>query len=116
MFFGTITHVEETIRKLLDQAAWEQHPIRFLIIDLALVGGLDMSSAEAFARVNRLLTAKGVTLIFCGVSMDSAVAHALQAVDLWTDHEEGVEAFEDLNQALECTFPPSLSLGLGAGY
>ncbi|KAG8935275.1 hypothetical protein FRC01_003025 [Tulasnella sp. 417] len=103
LFFGTITHVEETIRKLLDQAAWERHPIRFLIIDLALVGGLDMSSAEAFARVHRLLTAKSVTLIFCGVSADSTIAHALQAVDLWTDHEEGVEAFEDLNQALEWT-------------
>lgn len=103
LFFGTITNVEETIRKLLDQAAWERHPIRFLIIDLALVGGLDMSSAEAFARVHRLLTAKSVTLIFCGVSADSTIAHALQAVDLWTDHEDGVEAFEDLNQALEWT-------------
>lgn len=30
VFFGTITKVEEEIRKLLDMAAWESNPIRFL--------------------------------------------------------------------------------------
>jgi hypothetical protein len=30
VFFGTITKVEEEIRKLLDLAAWESNPIRFL--------------------------------------------------------------------------------------
>jgi SulP family sulfate permease len=61
-----------------------------------------MSSAEAFGRVHRLLTAKGVILIFCGISPESPVAQALQSVDLWTDQGLGVEVFEDLNNALEC--------------
>ncbi|KAG8905675.1 hypothetical protein FRB99_008448 [Tulasnella sp. 403] len=103
LFFGTITYVEETIRKFMDHAQWEQHPIRFLIIDLSLVGGLDMSSAEAFGRIHRLLITKNVTLIFCGIAYESPVADALQSVDLWTDKGENVEVFESLNDAMEWT-------------
>ncbi|KAG9028683.1 hypothetical protein FRB95_006157 [Tulasnella sp. JGI-2019a] len=101
LFFGTINHVEDTIRRLLDAANWEQQPIRFLIIDLSLVGGLDMSSAEAFVRLHRLLVEKGIILIFCGMGFESAVAKALKAVDLWTDRALNVEIFEELNQAME---------------
>ncbi|KAG8875939.1 hypothetical protein FRB97_004616 [Tulasnella sp. 331] len=101
LFFGTINHVEDTIRRLLDTANWEQSPIRFLIIDLSLVGGLDMSSAEAFVRLHRLLIEKGIIIIFCGTGFESDVAQALKAVDLWTDRAQNVEVFEELNQAME---------------
>lgn len=94
--------MEDTIRRFLDNAAWEEHPIRFLIIDLSLVGGLDMSSAEAFVRVHRLLTAKRVIMIFCGAGFESAVAKALKAVELWTDQTSDVEVFAQLNEAMEC--------------
>jgi SulP family sulfate permease len=30
VFFGTITKVEDEVKKLLDIAAWERNPIRFL--------------------------------------------------------------------------------------
>jgi hypothetical protein len=30
VFFGTITRVEDEIRRLLDIAAWQHNPIRFL--------------------------------------------------------------------------------------
>ncbi|KAG8968392.1 hypothetical protein FRC03_007589 [Tulasnella sp. 419] len=102
LFFGTINHVEDTIRHLLD-ASWATNPIRFLIIDFSLVGGCDMSAAEAFVRVQRLLSAKRVVLIFCGCAPDSAVAKALQGVELWADSMPGVEVFLDLNEALEWT-------------
>lgn len=101
LFFGTINYVEDAIRVRFDNQSWEESPIRFLIVDLSLVGGLDMSSAEAFGRVHRLLQKKGVTLIFCGIG-NVAIAKSLQAVDLWTDSADGVEVFEDLNDAMEC--------------
>ncbi|QRV95907.1 sulfate anion transporter [Ceratobasidium sp. AG-Ba] len=103
IFFGSVTYVESTIRQLIDIANWNKRPIRFLIVDLALVGGLDMSSAEAFVRVQRLLAVKRVTLIVCGVSADSAVGKALQQVDVWADRGTGVEVFETLNEAMEWT-------------
>ena len=104
LFFGTITTVEDEIRKLLDLAKWQQNPIRFLIIDLHLVHGLDFSSAEAFVRVQRLLAAKDVLLILCGAAPNGPVGPALQAVDLWSGRDGArVEVFATLNDALEWT-------------
>lgn len=98
-YAGTITRVEDQCRAILDQHAWEQNPIRFLIIDLALVGGLDLSAAEAFVRVHRLLVAKRVILVFCGQSPTSEVAIALQAVGLWSG---SVQTFATLNEVRKC--------------
>ncbi|WWC89504.1 uncharacterized protein L201_004428 [Kwoniella dendrophila CBS 6074] len=104
LFFGTITAVENEIRHLLDLAKWQHNPIRFLIIDLDLVHGMDFSSAEAFVRVQRLLSAKDVLLILCGAAPNGLVGTALQAVDLWADREgTRVEVFDALNDALEWT-------------
>lgn len=69
-----------------------------------MVYGLDFSSAEAFVRIQRLLAAKGVVLIFCGAHPEGAVGKALQAVELWSDEAEGnVQVFDTLNDALEWT-------------
>ncbi|KAJ1942355.1 hypothetical protein GGF37_003149, partial [Kickxella alabastrina] len=51
MFFGTINGVEAYIRQLLEQRQWQTNPIRFLVLDFALVNGMDFSAAEAFIRV-----------------------------------------------------------------
>ncbi|KAJ7280204.1 sulfate transporter family-domain-containing protein [Mycena rebaudengoi] len=101
LFFGTIAGVEDAIRNLMDEPSWMRNPVRFLIVDLSLVGGVDMSSAEAFVRVQRLLALKHVTLVFCGFSADSSVGKALQSVDVLG--AEGVELFSTLNDAMEWT-------------
>ena len=105
VFFGTISAVEDEIRKLLDFATWSHDPIRFLIIDLHLVHGLDFSSAEAFVRVQRILAAKDVLLILCGAKENGVLESALRAVDLWPGlGEDGrLEVFAGLNEALEWT-------------
>ncbi|KAI0660283.1 sulfate transporter family-domain-containing protein [Cubamyces menziesii] len=101
MFFGTITHVEDTIRALLDEHSWRRNPIRFLVLDLALVAGVDMSAAEAFVRVQRLLAGKKVVLVLCGFSVDSPVGRALGNVGLL--EMDGVELFETFSDAVEWT-------------
>ncbi|TKY89922.1 hypothetical protein EX895_001219 [Sporisorium graminicola] len=103
LFFGTINSVEDLIRRALDIAAWNQNPIRFLIVDYTLVSGVDFSAAEAFLRINRLLMAKDVLLVFCGLNPDSDVGVALRSVDLWADRSENLEVFANLNEALEWT-------------
>ncbi|KAJ4490657.1 sulfate transporter family-domain-containing protein [Lentinula aciculospora] len=101
LFFGTITYVEETIRGIIDAPSWQRNPVRFLVVDLTMVAGVDMSSAEAFVRVQRLLAAKYVTLVFCGFKVDSAVGKALGSVGVMGS--EGVELFSTLNDAMEWT-------------
>ena len=100
LFFGTITHVEESIRSLIDGPSWQHNPVQFLVLDLALVAGVDMSSAEAFVRIQRLLAAKYVTLVFCGFKIDSPIGKALRSVDVLG--ADGVELFSTFNDAMEC--------------
>lgn len=100
LFFGTITHVEETMRTLVCGPAWDVTPIRFFVLDLTLVAGVDMSAAEALMRIQRFLAAKEVVLVFCGFSVDSPVGHALSSIGLLG--MDGVELFSTFNDALEC--------------
>ncbi len=102
MFFGTITHVEQAIRQLLDETSWQRTPIRFLIVDLALVAGVDMSAAEAFMRVQCLLSGKKVVMVLCGFTIESPVGHAFRNVGLLD--LDGVELFTTFNDAMECAY------------
>lgn len=102
LFFGTITYVEESIRSLIEGPSWQSNPVQFLVLDLTLVAGVDMSSAEAFVRIHRLLAAKYVTLVFCGFTNDSPVGNALRSVDVLG--ADGVELFLTFNDAIECMF------------
>ncbi|KAJ3551621.1 hypothetical protein NP233_g13047 [Leucocoprinus birnbaumii] len=101
LFFGTITSVEQTIRDLIEGPSWQRNPIQFLVVDLTLVAGVDMSASEAFVRIQRLLAVKGVTLVFCGFAADSAVGKSLTSVDVLG--AEGVELFSTFNDAMEWT-------------
>jgi SulP family sulfate permease len=101
MFFGTIVSVENRIRALLEEDALQKRPIRFLIIDLWHVTGIDFSAAEAFTRVNRVCTVKNVKMIMCGVTQDGEIGKSLRSVGLWGRDEDEVQFFEDLNSALE---------------
>ncbi|KAK2462413.1 hypothetical protein APHAL10511_005719 [Amanita phalloides] len=101
LFFGTIANVEETIRALIDAPSWKHNPIRFLLLDLTLVAGVDMSSAEAFVRIQRLLYNKAIALVFCGFQATSPVGTALSCVGVLG--APGVELFSMLNDAMEWT-------------
>jgi len=101
LFFGTITHVEETIRSLIEGPSWQREFIRFLILDLSLVMGVDMSAAEAFVRVQRLVASRKVTLVFCGFFVESPVGRALGSVGLLD--LDCVELFTTFADALEWT-------------
>lgn len=104
LFFGTIGQVERCIRNALDQRAWEQNPIRFLVLDLKLVQGIDFSASEAFVRLKRLLKAKDVYLVLCNVDLHTEIGHALWKVGMMQVEEEAnnnLQCFAILNEALE---------------
>ena len=86
---------------MLEAGRWNHNPIRFLVLDLSLVFGVDLSASEAFVRLQRLLAAKNVILVLCGFSMDSSVGRALASVNLFDG--ENVEVFAEINEAIEWT-------------
>lgn len=103
LFFGTIGQVEKAIRGLLDRRRWDAQPIRFLILDLALVQGIDFSAAEAFIRVKRMLRTREVYLVLCGVRSESDEGRALRRAGVWAEEgaDDFLRSFETLNEALE---------------
>ncbi|KAL0095360.1 sulfate transporter family-domain-containing protein [Phycomyces blakesleeanus] len=106
LFFGTINQVESAIRGMLDESVWKENPIRFLVLDLQLVQGLDFSAAEAFVRIRRLLRSRQVFMILCNVARQSDVEKALVKSGMWDDEnnvdsERDLVCFEHLNEALE---------------
>ncbi|KUI66878.1 hypothetical protein VM1G_01962 [Cytospora mali] len=102
LFFGTIVSVEEKIRKLIDDEEFERRPIRYLILDLRQVAGLDYSAGEAFSTVSRLLAAKKIVLLLSGVDTDGPIGRDLRAVGLGTSSNGTQVIFSpNLNSALE---------------
>lgn len=100
LFFGTIVNVENTMRGLIEEEAFNRRPIRFLILDFSRVYGLDFSAAEAFTRINRILRQRNVQTAIAGLDVQGDVGKSLQSVGLF-EEGNGVRIFEDLNSALE---------------
>ncbi|KAI1447904.1 sulfate transporter family-domain-containing protein [Annulohypoxylon stygium] len=100
LFFGTIVGVEEKIRSLISEDIFREHPIKFVIVDLWHVTGIDYSAAEGFKTINRLLYGKGVHLLISGKDAESRLGRDLRAVGLGSDGPE-VMFMPDLNSALE---------------
>lgn len=100
LFFGTIVDVENTLRGLIEEESFNKRPIRFLVLDFSRVVGLDFSAAEAFTRINRILSQRKVQMSISGLDVEGEVGRSLQNVGLF-EPINGVELFEDLNSALE---------------
>jgi SulP family sulfate permease len=100
MFFGTIGNVEVEIKHALDHAIRERRPLRFLVLDFALVNGIDFSAAEALLRVKRKLIRRHIYLVLSGLTAGDVV-NALRAAHLWDGKGGWVQRFASLNEALE---------------
>lgn len=100
LFFGTIVSVEEKIRGIITDEQFKRQPIKFLILDLWLVTGLDYSAGEVFNTISRLLNGKGIELVISGVGPERALGRSLRAVGLGEDGIE-VKFLPELNSALE---------------
>ncbi|KAF3077747.1 hypothetical protein TWF569_004264 [Orbilia oligospora] len=99
IFFGTISSVENSILDLLEERNFNERPIRFLVLDLTGVNGIDFSAAEAFMRIRRMLEKRDIFLVLTGPNGD--VNAALEGVGIWDGGEEGVKLFSELNDGLQ---------------
>ncbi|GAB1200731.1 hypothetical protein APSETT444_010109 [Aspergillus pseudonomiae] len=100
LFFGTIVDVENTMRGLIEEEAFNKRPIRFIILDFSRVYGIDFSAAEAFTRINRILRKRNVLMTISGLNTGGDVGRSLQNVGLF-ESGTSVQIFEDFNSALE---------------
>ncbi|KAF4307108.1 sulfate transporter [Botryosphaeria dothidea] len=107
LFFGTIVSVENDIRKLVDEEQFRTRPIRYVVLDLVHVIGIDYSAAEVLVRLNRVLHRRNVTLVLSSISLSDEVGQGLSMVGLFAPAESNDEhcpppqRFETLNKALE---------------
>ena len=100
LFFGTIVDVEKQIREVVDESFRLRKPIRYLVLDLYNVDGVDFSASETFMKINRVLDVRGVQLVICGVSLESKAGQSLRNVGLF-DEDDGIQYFQSLNVGLE---------------
>jgi len=100
LFFGTIVSVEERIRALVEDEAFDLHPFRFLVLDFWHVSGIDYSASEAFNRLNRVLSKKGVSILVSGQDPEGPMFTTLFSVGLGVEGNK-VEVFAELNSAIE---------------
>ncbi|EWC44016.1 hypothetical protein DRE_01368 [Drechslerella stenobrocha 248] len=100
IFFGTISTVENSILDLLNERNFNEKPIRFLILDMTHVRGIDFSAAETFVRIRRSLKKRNIILVLSGIAPNGDVDIGLQGVGIWGD-EGNVRLFPDLNDGLE---------------
>ena len=93
VFFGTANELLERIRKRV-----EAGQLRFLLVDVQRVTGMDSSAVIAFRKVTHLAEANGFELVFAGVS--ESVRRQLERGGVV--EAEGVVTFEpDLDRGLQ---------------
>jgi SulP family sulfate permease len=97
LFFGSASGLLERIRKRV-----ETGPLRFLVIDLRRVTGVDSSAVVAFVKVIGLARAQGFELVFTGVSEPvreqlarGGVAEAEGLVRFEPDLDRGLQRCEE---------------------
>ena len=117
VFFGTASGLLERIRKRVERV-----PMRFLLVDLARVTGMDSSAVMSFRKVAQLAEANGFGLVFAGTS--DVVRRQLErgglvevAGHVWfePDLDRGLQRCEDglLEDAVEETDPDMSPDGSG---
>jgi len=100
LFFGTIVDVEKQVRDTVDKSFQQRSPVRYLVLDLYNVDGVDFSASETFMKINRVLIVRDVQLVISGVSLESKAGKSLRNVGLF-DEDDGIRYFQSLNVALE---------------
>lgn len=97
LFFGTIVSVEDRIRALISEEHFRRQPIRYLIIDMRQVTGIDYSAGEVFNTINRLLKGRNIEFVVSGIDSEGELGRSLRAVGLGIE----VSLLPELNSALE---------------
>jgi len=95
LFFGTASRLVDRVRRRVDDP--ELPPLRFLILDLRRVEGMDSSAVLGFEKMRRTLAPAGVRLVL--TSLPDRVRQLLSSGDILSGPELTVLA--DLDRGLQ---------------
>jgi SulP family sulfate permease len=97
LFFGTVEQVVTQANKRLHTA--RKDPLRFLILDLRGVSGVDSAATSGFVKICTTAQAEQVTVIFCHLQPD--LEQALCRAGLVFAPSTDCQTASDLDHALE---------------
>lgn len=98
LFFGTVEQVVGRVRDRLRRG--DLPPLRFLVLDLAGVSGIDSAAMSGFQKIQAMTAREGVRLVVC--AMPAAISEALGRSGRTFGEGNGAAlAAADLDHALE---------------
>lgn len=97
LFFGTASDVLDAVRSRTEKN--DAVPVRFVVLDLSNVNGIDSSAAAVFAKLGRLSQKYHLTLVLAG--MNESIHRRLQREGILHEVETAPLQFTDLDHALE---------------
>lgn len=111
IFFGTANRLLAMVRERLDDRA--RPAVRFVILDLARVIGLDSSAILCFARMSQYAQDRGFHLVLTGLA--PSIASQLRRERIGGDSSSNIRFFPDLDHAMEWCEDQLLERELAAG-
>ncbi|KAJ3323969.1 hypothetical protein HDV06_000945 [Boothiomyces sp. JEL0866] len=101
---GVVLSLEEHIKDMTSRS----EPIRFIILDFALITGIGYSALETFKRVKRYLKKNNIHLIMCNLNKFTSKIHSSGIFDLEIEEnneleERFIHILPNLNDSLEYT-------------
>jgi len=96
IFFGTANSLYEKIKQLTAQA---EKALKFVVLDMLLVQGIDSSAVKSFEKLARYLETKDINLVI--VNSSDNVRAAFEADGLNSNDFERLHYFDDLEHATE---------------
>jgi SulP family sulfate permease len=97
IFFGTANSLYETIRNYVDSA---ETPLRFVMLDLGLIRGIDSSAVKSFEKIVQLLNKNDIHLFLANLA--DGTKDQLHAGGFSSDAHERLYFFSDLDKCMEC--------------
>ncbi len=96
IFFGTANSLYETIRNYVDSV---ETPLRFVMLDLGLIRGIDSSAVKSFEKIIQLLNKNDTHLFLANLA--DGTKDQLQAGGFSSDAHERLYFFSGLDKCME---------------
>jgi SulP family sulfate permease len=110
IFFGTANSLYETIRSYVDSS---ETPLRFVMLDLDLVRGIDSSAVKSFEKIMQLLNKNDIYLFLANLA--DRTQNQLHAGGFSSDSHERLSFFSDLDKSMEYCEDKIVETEMGAG-
>lgn len=96
IFFGTANSLYENVKRLVTSA---EKPIKFIVMDLGLVQGIDSSAVRSFEKLSQYLEKEGIDLVL--VNLSERLRTPFDAVGFTGSQYDHIHEYDALDRAVE---------------